>query len=312
MAFQKGSQIRPELMRGDMSGFAQAAQFKAQEGQMWGQALNNLGEQIGGVIKQKQAKDEQKKKDEAAVNILVAQGIAPADAKAAVGSGMADTILSMSQQDKKMKAQAQQDAATAAHRASVLGQGQQKIDMTQAAADVETQNAAAQKTAIDASTDTSGDVDWKQATSIYTEQGGRDLKGFMEAAEAAKGPGELKVEELAGVKVITQNGNFKVKVPEEGVDGLPSTIRSSVATEKAMEQAQKDYDSGTKEGKRKAQRFLSSYEVKDDIDLPAQAEDFFGGGKGASREELINAMMKKNPDYTEAEVIATLEERGAI
>jgi hypothetical protein len=123
MAFQKGSQIRPELMRGDMSGFAQAAQFKAQEGQMWGQAMQNLGEQIGGVIKQKQVKEEQKKKDEAAVNILIANGIAPADAKAAVGSGMADTILEMSQQEKKMKAQAQQDAATAAHRASVL-QGQ--------------------------------------------------------------------------------------------------------------------------------------------------------------------------------------------
>jgi hypothetical protein len=123
MAFQKGSQIRPELMRGDMSGFAQAAQFKAQEGQMWGQAMQNLGEQIGGVIKQKQVKEEQKKKDEAAVNVLIANGIAPADAKAAVGSGMADTILEMSQQEKKMKAQAQQDAATAAHRASVL-QGQ--------------------------------------------------------------------------------------------------------------------------------------------------------------------------------------------
>ena len=68
-----------------------------------------------------------------------------------------------------------------------------------------------------------------------------------------------------------------------------------------------------KEGKQKAQHFLSSWEIKDNIDLPAQAEDFFGGGKkGASREEIINAMMKKNPDYTEAEVIATLEERGAI
>ena len=94
MAFQKGSQIRPELMRGDMSGFAQAAKFKAQEGQMWGQALQNVGEQIGGAIKQKRVKEEKAAKDKAAVNILVAQGIAPADAKAAVGSGMADTILS--------------------------------------------------------------------------------------------------------------------------------------------------------------------------------------------------------------------------
>lgn len=126
MAFQKGSQIRPELMRGDMSGFAQAAQFKAQEGQMWGQAMQNLGEQIGGVIKQRQVKDEQKKKDEAAVNILIANGIAPADAKAAVGSGMADTILAMSQQEKKMK----QDAANDKARQTAE---QQRIDLLRAA-----------------------------------------------------------------------------------------------------------------------------------------------------------------------------------
>ena len=295
MAFQKGSQIRPELMRGDMSGFAQAAQFKAQEGQMWGQALQNVGEQIGGAIKQKRAKEEQKKKDEAAVNILVAQGIAPADAKAAVGSGMADTILSMSQQDKKMKAQAQQQAAALAVQQQVANQGQARVNIAQAAADVETQNAAAQKAAIDASTDTDRNVDWKQATSIYTELGGRDLKGFMEAAEAAKGPGELKVEELAGVKVITQGGKFKIGVPKEGVDGLPSTIRSAVATEKAMKQAQEDYDSGTKEGKRKAQRFLSSYEVKDDIDLPAQADDFFGDGKAdlAAKKKRLEELRAK-------------------
>ena len=108
-------------MRGDMSGFAQAAQFKAQEGQMWGQAMQNLGEQIGGVIKQKQVKEEQKKKDEAAVNILIANGIAPADAKAAVGSGMADTILAMSQQEKKMKQEAKEAQATADYRSAALG-----------------------------------------------------------------------------------------------------------------------------------------------------------------------------------------------
>ena len=281
MAFQKGSQIRPELMRGDMSGFAQAAQFKREEGQMWGQALEKVGQQVAGAIKQKKAKEEKKAKDEAAARVLMSHipGMTYEDALTGVNGVGAETLLEMNEQNMQREAKAQQDAATAAHRASVLGQGQQRIDMTQAAADVETQNAAAQKAAIDASTDTDRNVDWKQATSIYTELGGRDLKGFMEAAEAAKGPGELKVEELAGVKVITQGGKFKIGVPKEGVDGLPSTIRSAVATEKAMKQAQEDYDSGTKEGKRKAQRFLSSWKIKDDIDLPAQADDFFGDGK---------------------------------
>ena len=264
-------------MRGDMSGFAQAAQSKAQEGKMWGQALQNVGEQIAGAVKQKQAKDEKKAQDEAAINVLIANGIPAAAAKAAVGSGMADTILNMSQQDKKMKAEAEQFAQEQAVREAALGQGQQRVDIAQAEADVKAKNAAAQKTAIDWSTDTSQNVDWKQAASIYTEQGGRDLKGFMEAAEAAQGPGELEIKELAGVKVITQRGDFKMGVPKEGIEGLPASIKSAVATEKAMEQAQGWYDSGTIEGRRKAQRFLSSYDIRDSLDFPAQADAYFGG-----------------------------------
>jgi len=210
MAFQKGSQIRPELMRGDMSGFAQAAQFKREEGQMWGQALQNVGEQIGGAIKQKRVKEEQKKKDEAAVNILVAQGIAPADAKAAVGSGMADTILSMSQQDKKMKADAQRDAATAAHRASVLqGQG----DQLKVAQDAEARLKAASTTAQGIA------------------ERGMALKEKLAQAEAVGDPvaveqaaADLRQTELENAKLIAQTDdigkgakNYDVKLLETEV-----------------------------------------------------------------------------------------------
>ena len=282
MAFQKGSQIRPELMRGDMSGFAQAAQFKAQEGQMWGQALQNLGEQIGGVIKQKQVKEEQKKKDEAAVNILIANGIAPADAKAAVGSGMADTILEMSQQEKKMKAQAQQDAATAAHRASVLGQGQQRIDMAQAEANVGTQNAAAQKFAIDASTDTSQNVDWKQAASIYTEQGGTDLEGFIKSAEAAKGmtkgPDEFTTKTIGEFQVLLKNGEYVIGKGTNSDNKTPSSVRSAEAGVEAMAEARALYNDGTKEGRDKAKDILQQWKVMNKIGFPADVDEYFGGG----------------------------------
>ena len=282
MAFQKGSQIRPELMRGDMSGFAQAAQFKAQEGQMWGQAMQNLGEQIGGVIKQKQVREEQKKKDEAAVNVLIANGIAPADAKAAVGSGMADTILAMSQQEKKMKAQAQQDAATAAHRASVLGQGQQRIDMAQAEANVGTKNAAAQKFAIDASTDTSQNVDWKQAASIYTEQGGRDLEGFIKSAEAAKGmtkgPDEFTTETIGEFQVLLKDGKYVIGKGTNSDNTTPSSVRSARAGVEAMAECRALYNDGTKEGRDKAKDILQQWKVMNKIGLPADVDEYFGGG----------------------------------
>jgi hypothetical protein len=43
MAFQAGTQIRPELANADYSGFVNAANIRAQ-------AMMNLGEQIGGAI----------------------------------------------------------------------------------------------------------------------------------------------------------------------------------------------------------------------------------------------------------------------
>lgn len=281
MAFQKGSQIRPELMRGDMSGFAQAAQFKAQEGQMWGQALNNLGEQIGGVIKQKREKEEKVAKDKAAVNILVAQGIPTADAQAAVKSGMSDTILSMSQQDKKMKAQAQQQAAALAVQQQMAGQGQQRVDIAQAAADQKAMNVSAQKTAIDASTDTSGNVDWKQATSIYSQVGGSDIKGFSEAAEAAKeatsGKDEFTTETIGAFDVLLKNGKYVIGKGTGIDDKTPSSVKTAKATIEAIGKAREYYSEGTAEGRAKAKDILQSWDVMDTVGLPADVDEYFGG-----------------------------------
>jgi hypothetical protein len=47
MAFQTGTQIRPELANADYSGFVNAANIRAQ-------AMMNLGEQIGGGIREYQ------------------------------------------------------------------------------------------------------------------------------------------------------------------------------------------------------------------------------------------------------------------
>jgi hypothetical protein len=52
MAFQAGTQIRPELANADYSGFVNAANIRAQ-------AMMNLGEQIGGAIKDYQIKKEE-------------------------------------------------------------------------------------------------------------------------------------------------------------------------------------------------------------------------------------------------------------
>jgi len=266
-----------------MSGFARAAEMRAQEGRMWGQAMQNLGEQIGGVIKQKRVKEEQKKKDEAAVNILIAQGIAPADAKAAVGSGMADTILSMSQQEKKMKAQAQQQAAALAVQQQVANQGQARVNIAQGEADVKAKNAEAQETAIATSTDTSGDVDWEQAISIYTEQGGTDLEAFADAAKAAKGvtkgPDKFTTETIGEFQVLLKNGDYVIGKGTGSDDKTPSSVKAAKATIEAIGEAREFYNDGTKKGKEKAKDILQSWKVMDNLGFPADVDAYFGSDK---------------------------------
>ena len=56
MAFQTGSQVRPELGRADLSGFARA-------GESIGAALASVGAQVGGAVK-KYAVNKQKKEEE--------------------------------------------------------------------------------------------------------------------------------------------------------------------------------------------------------------------------------------------------------
>ena len=64
MAFQVGTQIRPELANADMSGFHRAAEISAQ-------ALANLGATIGGAIEQHHQKKAQKSMDQQADSFLL-------------------------------------------------------------------------------------------------------------------------------------------------------------------------------------------------------------------------------------------------
>jgi len=64
MGFQTGSQIRPELGNADYSGFANAANIRAQ-------AMSDLGSQIGGAIKEYSKKKEEKILTGQAAELLV-------------------------------------------------------------------------------------------------------------------------------------------------------------------------------------------------------------------------------------------------
>ena len=63
MAFQTGTQVRPELGRADVSGFAKA-------GMITGQALADLGAQIGGAIQANKEKKANAQLSKAAAGLL--------------------------------------------------------------------------------------------------------------------------------------------------------------------------------------------------------------------------------------------------
>ena len=64
MAFQAGTQVRPELGRADLSGFERSGQYI-------GQALANLGAQIGGAIKDKREKKEEARLSKQAAEMVL-------------------------------------------------------------------------------------------------------------------------------------------------------------------------------------------------------------------------------------------------
>ena len=98
MAFQVGTQIRPELGRADLSGFERSGQYL-------GQAIANVGAQIGGAIKDYNEKKEEKKLTGQAAELLAglpgAEGLGITDketAKVAIKSlgGPAATMQALS------------------------------------------------------------------------------------------------------------------------------------------------------------------------------------------------------------------------
>jgi hypothetical protein len=180
MAFQVGSKVRPELGRADVSGFARAGEY-------YGQALANLGEQIGSAVT-KYAVNKQKKEDKK----LRYESILPYTTSmfgAEEGEKMAQTFSN----DPKLGAQILEFA------------GMQ-------------QDQAALQQALAVSTTPEGDTDPNTILSSFINFGGRDVGKAAELIKEIRGPGELIVDPITGV--VQQGGKFKgiTRVPTKPVE----------------------------------------------------------------------------------------------
>lgn len=240
MAFQSGTQIRPELANADYSGFANAANIRAQ-------AMMNLGEQIGGAIK-----DYQIKKEEGEQRKIRYETILPY---------MKDKFSEEDAKNLSNLFAKQPDNFNAVYNLMVLEEDTQALNQ-----------------ALAVNTDTEGKVDYSNVVGSYLELGGRDPNMVAGLAEQASGKSEFegRVYTKDGVTFAqTSRGGAQV-IATEGEDSeepLPADARKSEYRLEKYQEARKLFEAGDIKG---ADSILFALGERDTLGLPLTAQDVFG------------------------------------
>jgi hypothetical protein len=163
MAFQVGTQVRPELGRADLRGFERSGQYI-------GQALANLGQEIGAGIKAKQAKKE--KRDTKKRRSEYIYGLSQSE----TGLGASLRELGVTDEDSAgLVVETLGDSFV-----PVLSAVQEQIAINE--------DKKVLQTAVAVNTDTEGKVEWDNVTSSYIELGGSDPAGLAKLTEQYKEP----------------------------------------------------------------------------------------------------------------------------
>ena len=213
----------------------------------------------------------------------------------------------LSQADLRDLAQGSARGATEGERARALeiqqraGLGQFKPDMTplqeralktrieaQETAIGQSQAALADtdsfNTSISNSTSAGGVIDYNKALNEYVRGGGSN-RGYLEflrkgqelaqeAIDAERKP-EIKVIELDGFKVLTQDNKYMTATTIGGEELSTSAIRTLRGRIELIEDAEKDYFSGDPERKRRAERTITALNIKNDFGGQLTAKDYF-------------------------------------
>ena len=244
MGFQTGSQIRPELGNADYSGFANAANIRAN-------ALANLGQQIGGAIESYGIKKEKKANQK-----LRYESILPYTTEQ-FGAEEGEKLAQQFSLDPALTAQVMEFAT--------LRNDQKALD-----------------TALAVRTGTDGTIQWDGVLSSYIELGGSDPRMVSGLAEEARqsDPKEAftpYVMEDNGVKfaVTSRGGAQVISTPDGGEIKLPADAQVSEYTVKKLQEAREAFSSGNKD---MAQDIITSLGMMDKITgSPFTPEDIFLG-----------------------------------
>ena len=149
-------------------------------------------------------------------------------------------------------------------------------------------------TSITGSTSPEGVVNYNQALNEYVRGGGSN-KGYLEflrkgqeleqkARDAGRKP-EIKVIELDGFKVITQDGRYMTGTTIGGDKITPSAILTLRGRVDMLADAEKDYFSGDPERIKRAERTITALGIKGDFGAQLSAEKHFGIGRLTNAED---------------------------
>jgi hypothetical protein len=239
MAFQTGTQIRPELANANYSGFVNAANIRAQ-------AMMNLGEQIGGAIKDYQIKKEEGEQRKVRY----------------------ETILPY-MQDKFGEEEGKNLSNLFAKQPKDFNAVYQFMALEQ--------DTNILKDAIAVNTDTEGKVDYANVFGSYIEFGGQDPDMVAGLVKESEGKSDFKgdVYTVDGVTFAqTSRGGAQVIATGGGEkpDKPPADVASSKYRQDQYIKAKKAFESGNIE---EADSIIFGLGVKDSLGLPVKAIDLF-------------------------------------
>ena len=139
-------------------------------------------------------------------------------------------------------------------------------------------------TSISNSTSAGGAIDYNKALNEYVRGGGSNrgylefLRKGQELAQEAIDAGikpEIKVIELDGFKVLTQDDKYMTATTIGGDELSTSAIRTLEGKIELIADAEEDYFSGDPERKRRAERTITALDIKGDFGAQLTAKDYF-------------------------------------
>ena len=247
MAFQSGTQIRPELANADLSGFQRAAEINAQ-------MLAQLGQDIGGAIKAHAVKKQEAKDVKIRENYFISKGYSP-DVSKMYAKDPEEAVKLMEFDARKQQHQINQAKLDS------INQDKKDQEISMKALDQ----------AYPAGSN--GKFDQSAYLEAYEQMGGRNVKLALDVSKQFKGAGEVKVDPETGV--ITQGGKFMGQVSRKVTENIPSRILVQENFQKKMAQARKFYDEGEFD---KSQDILASLNYNDPFTRkPYTPFEFFEG-----------------------------------